>query len=70
MVDASLDVFLLEVNSYPDFKQTGDQLSSLIDGLFEGVVDVALKPFFAGDQEVRTTNANMEKVLDIKLGNW
>ena len=68
MVDASLDVFLLEVNSYPDFKQTGDRLSSLIDGLFEGVVDAALKPFFAGNKEPKVKN--MEKVLDTELGSW
>lgn len=68
MVDASLDVFLLEVNSYPDFKQTGDRLSGLIDGLFEGVVDVALKPFFSGNTEARVEN--MEKVLDIELQSW
>ncbi|KAF8444171.1 tubulin-tyrosine ligase family-domain-containing protein [Terfezia claveryi] len=68
MVDVDLNVSLLEVNSYPDFKQTGDELSSLIDGLFEGVVDVAVKPFLTGVKECEAKN--MEKVLDIELGSW
>lgn len=68
MVDANLNVSLLEINSYPDFKQTGDELSSLIDGLFEGVVDVAVKPFLTGAKECEATT--MEKVLDIELGKW
>lgn len=68
MVDADLNVSLLEVNSYPDFKQTGDELSGLIDGLFEGVVDVAVKPFLTGVKE--GTAKNMEKVLEIELGSW
>ena len=68
MVDADLNVSLLEVNSYPDFKQTGDELSSLIDGLFEGVVDVVVKPFLAGVKECEVKN--MEKVLGIELGSW
>jgi len=68
MVDADLNVSLLEVNSYPDFKQTGDKLSSLIDGLFEGVVDVAVKPFLTGAKDCGAES--MEKVLDIELGRW
>lgn len=34
-------VLLLEVNLYPDFKQTGDDLKGLIDELFVNVGDVA-----------------------------
>lgn len=37
LVSENLDVTLLEVNSYPDFKQTGDDLKGLIFGLFEQV---------------------------------
>jgi len=68
MVDVDLNVSLLEVNSYPDFKQTGDELSSLIDGLFEGVVDVVVKPFLTSAKECEAKN--MEKVLGIELGSW
>lgn len=81
LVDADKNVFLLEVNSYPDFKQTGEELSRVIDGLFEGVVGKAVKPFFDGKQkdkvleEPRTTDGeederDMVMVLDIDLGNW
>lgn len=69
MVGADMKVYLLEVNSYPDFKQTGDELSELIEGLFEGVVEVAVKPFVdppaAGDGV-----DDLVKVLDIRLGSW
>lgn len=34
-------VLLLEVNLYPDFKQTGDELKGIIDELFVNVGDVA-----------------------------
>lgn len=82
LVNADMDVFLLEVNSYPDFKQTGEELSQVIDGLFEEVVEEAVKPFFnenpneKGWEETGVTNiengkgVNMIRVLDIDLGSW
>lgn len=80
LVDADMNVFLLEVNSYPDFKQTGEELSQVIDGLFEGVVGEAVKPFFNGKEKENVlgeSNAmdgekkkDMVMVLDIDLGNW
>lgn len=69
MVDEALNVYLLEVNSYPDFKQTGDDLSSVIDGLFEGVVDVAVKPFL-NSSSYSGGNDHMKRVLELDLGNW
>lgn len=39
LVNEDLGVKLLEVNSYPDFKQTGDLLKSIIDGLFDSVAN-------------------------------
>lgn len=76
LVDADMNVFLLEVNSYPDFKQTGEELSQVIDGLFDGVVWEAVKPFFnenpneKGWEETGVTNDDMVRVLDIDLGSW
>lgn len=80
LVDANMNVFLLEVNSYPDFKQTGEELSQVIDGLFEGVVGEAVKPFFNKKQreevqeEARAIDGeemgDMVIVLDIELGCW
>ncbi|KAF3036093.1 hypothetical protein E8E12_007784 [Didymella heteroderae] len=65
--DGSLNTYLLEVNAFPDFRQTGDELSGMIEGLFEGVVDKAIAPFF----EVKTGGEKgdeMVKVLDVDLG--
>ena len=44
--DGGLNTYLLEVNAFPDFRQTGSELSGMIEGLFEGVVDEAIRPFF------------------------
>ena len=41
LVNADMSVRLLEVNAYPDFKQTGNDLKGVIYGLFAGVVAVA-----------------------------
>lgn len=48
IVDENLDVYLLEVNAYPDFKQTGEDLKGLIHGLFEGIVATCVCPFIGG----------------------
>lgn len=44
IVDDSWNVFLLEVNPGPDFKQTGLELESLIENLMGCTIDVALLP--------------------------
>jgi tubulin---tyrosine ligase len=53
LVDAEGRPWLLEVNAFPDFKQTGEELKELIRGLWEGVVDVAVVPFFGVEGVVR-----------------
>lgn len=70
MVDAEGTPWLLEVNAFPDFAQTGDELNHLIKGLFEEVVDVAIKPFFGlpSEDEQKAEAQKMAKVLDIDLG--
>jgi tubulin---tyrosine ligase len=47
LVDDQWNVFLLEVNPGPDFKQTGNKLESLIENLMGCTVDVALLPDIA-----------------------
>ncbi|VEU23361.1 DEKNAAC104652 [Brettanomyces naardenensis] len=47
LVDFHGDVQILEVNAYPDFKQTGDDLKGLIYELFDGVLAKAVAPFFS-----------------------
>lgn len=65
LVDEKGTAWLLEVNAFPDFKQTGEELEGLIQGLWEGVVDVAVKPFFNVDGEV---GGDMILVRDLDMG--
>jgi len=68
MVDESGTTWLLEVNAFPDFRQTGEELSGLVGGLWEGVVDVAVKPFFGLDGGTEGSNGDMVLVRDVDLG--
>ncbi|ORZ01804.1 tubulin-tyrosine ligase family-domain-containing protein [Syncephalastrum racemosum] len=43
LVDDNFDVYFLEANAFPDFKQTGSQLQHIIDELFEATVSVAIE---------------------------
>jgi len=66
-------VSLLEVNSYPDFKQTGGDLGAVIEGLLEETVRVAIAPFFGtkeADEEGKPEVSEMVNVLDIGLGSF
>ena len=80
LVDGVGGMWLLEVNAFPDFKQTGGELRGVVRGLFEGVVEVVVKPFFGvgrgegkgegeegieGEGEARM---GLVEVLDIDLG--
>ncbi|KAK7202458.1 tubulin-tyrosine ligase family-domain-containing protein [Myxozyma melibiosi] len=49
LVDEDLTTRLLEVNAYPDFGQTGEDLKVLVDGLFACVADQIVVPFFGGE---------------------
>ncbi|KAF2745476.1 TTL-domain-containing protein [Sporormia fimetaria CBS 119925] len=65
-----LTTYLLEVNAFPDFRQTGEDAKGVVEGLMEGVVDVAIKPFFGlqADESEETDGAKgLVKVLDIDL---
>lgn len=68
LVDADYNVWLLETNAYPDFKQTGEALQTeIVGGLFEGVAKNAVAPFFhivTG----KTSKDRMTLVKDITLG--
>lgn len=69
MVDAEGKAWLLEVNAFPDFAQTGGELSGLVQGLFEEVVEVGVKPFFdLPDASGAGKEVGMVNVLDIDLG--
>ena len=68
MVDAQGTAFLLEVNAFPDFAQTGEELQGLVKDLMGEVVDVAVKPFFGLESEGKNGSGDMIEVLDIDLG--
>lgn len=71
MVDAAGNSWLLEVNAFPDFAQTGDELQGLVKGLMEEVVEVGVKPFFGLDQPSNDgpeRDDDLVGVLDIDLG--
>ncbi|ODV81705.1 TTL-domain-containing protein [Suhomyces tanzawaensis NRRL Y-17324] len=62
LVNDDLSVTLLEVNSYPDFKQTGDELKGLIYRLFDEVVDQIVAPLVQGT-ESSNSSSNLVPVL-------
>ncbi|GAM88054.1 hypothetical protein ANO11243_060840 [Dothideomycetidae sp. 11243] len=69
IVDATGNTWLLEVNAFPDFAQTGKDLSVLIADLFDGVVSVAIRPFFdLSEEQGDPAGSDLLKVLDIDLG--
>ncbi|KAF2226372.1 tubulin-tyrosine ligase family-domain-containing protein [Elsinoe ampelina] len=68
LIDDSGNAWLLEVNAFPDFAQTGGDLKNLIAGLFDGVVEVAVKPFFGLQAEDGRASGDLVEVLNIDLG--
>ncbi|KAK5084567.1 putative tubulin--tyrosine ligase pby1 [Lithohypha guttulata] len=68
LVDEHQNVWLLELNAYPDFKQTGEALQDkIVGGLFEGIVRTAVVPFFGGPAP-DVKDDRMILVADIDLG--
>ncbi|KAK5680229.1 hypothetical protein LTS10_007156 [Elasticomyces elasticus] len=65
LVDGDGKAWLLEVNAFPDFAQTGGELQGVVKGLMEGVVEVGVRPFFGLESRVAE---DMVRVLDIDLG--
>ncbi|KAI8984643.1 tubulin-tyrosine ligase family-domain-containing protein [Mycotypha africana] len=66
MIDADLNVYFLEANEFPDFKQTGDKLQHIIEELFETTNRVAIEPFLLQDTE-ETIDKKMVKVYEKEL---
>ncbi|GAB1732495.1 hypothetical protein NU195Hw_g1954t1 [Hortaea werneckii] len=66
--------WLMEINAFPDFAQTGSNLKEdLVGGLFEEVVDLVVRPFFLGaevseGEEKKEKGGRMVKCLDVDLG--
>ncbi|KAL6718955.1 hypothetical protein ACLMJK_003190 [Lecanora helva] len=72
IIDEKGTVWLLEVNAFPDFKQSGEDLKDVIQGLWNGVVDIAVKGFFCPQSMEYPCSTEethgMRKVLDVDLG--
>lgn len=69
-----IPVHLLEVNACPDFRQTGDDRHYVIEELFAGVLDLAVKPYFdsassRNDWKVGQQRGKWLKSLDIAEGS-
>ncbi|CCH59096.1 hypothetical protein TBLA_0B02540 [Henningerozyma blattae CBS 6284] len=71
LVDSDYNVKILEVNAYPDFKQTGDELKGLIDQLFDNTVKFCVLPFFNKSFNVLPdAKSSFTKVLDHTSNSW
>lgn len=84
LVDGDGKVWLLEVNAFPDFGQSGGEAEGrgVVRGLMESVVRVAVGGFFGvgvregregererkGDGHEEGRESGLRKVLDIDLG--
>lgn len=62
--DGQLRTWLLEVNAFPDFRQTGEECKGVVEGLMEGVVGVGVGGFFGEGR----ASGDMVEVLDVDLG--
>lgn len=63
-------VWLLEVNAFPDFRQTGGDLKDIVRGLWREVVRVGVGGFFGGEREMSEAKeeGNLLLVRNVKLG--
>lgn len=66
MIDKDLNVYFLEANAFPDFKQTGGKLQHIIQELFEATSRVAIEPFFCKDQ-LEVNDDKLVKVYEREL---
>ena len=76
LVDAEGRCWLLEVNAFPDFKQSGDEGREVVKAVWEAAVGIAVGGFLgAGERGSANMGGDgdekswgMRKVLDIDLG--
>lgn len=72
LVDSDYEVKLLEINAFPDFKQTGKDLKNLIDELFDDTVKYCVAPIFEeGNNKIEDElDPNFVKVIDYTSNDW
>ncbi|CAF0804297.1 unnamed protein product [Rotaria sp. Silwood1] len=64
LIDENNQVYFLEANAYPDFKQTGNLLSILIKELFQNIVQHIILPYFGYEQTNKITQRKLHLVYD------
>lgn len=67
LVDENSNTLLLEVNSYPDFAKSGDELRHTIETLFHDIMGVVTESFF---EDKVTSIGNLVKVLEVQCNPW
>lgn len=68
LIDEAGVAWLLEVNAFPDFAQTGDDLADVVTGFWLGVVRVAVLPFFRVGSGQGEDGKDMVRVRRVDLG--
>jgi tubulin--tyrosine ligase len=64
LINEDNQVYFLEANAYPDFKQTGNNLSVLIKELFENLIQQIVLPYYDYQQEYQITQRKFHLVYD------
>lgn len=68
LVDEGGVAWLLEVNAFPDFRQTGQELMGVVGGLWEEVVGKAVGGFFGVEREKEDGEGGLVEVRRVDLG--
>lgn len=74
LLDATGHAWLLEVNAFPDFAQSGDEGKEVVRGLWEGVLALVVGEFFNGRGDGKAAVGQegekwgMKEVLNVDLG--
>lgn len=68
LVDAEGKAWLLEVNAFPDFKQSGDEGEGVVRGVWEAAIGMAVRGFFGMEGRGEDGTLGVRNVLDVDLG--
>ena len=68
LVDEAGTAWLLEVNAFPDFRQTGDELKGLVGGLWESVLGEVVSEFFGIEVQKGGDEEGLVLVRSVELG--
>jgi tubulin--tyrosine ligase len=65
LVDEAGTAWLLEINAFPDFKQTGSDLSGIVERLWKEVVRETVGGFFGGTDQKGTENLVLVRKVEL-----